>query len=249
MLRQKGHKAELVLLQRSYLGEIQKQSPSPLVFSHALVGIEPAEPGQNWFFLDPTLRMVKPGVLAPHSCERPALVVRQNGPAEWLRLPRAESAKLTYEFDLKADQLGRLEGWVTVTADGYHAGQLGDELPLKPDRDSYVSLLASKLDSFNNINSVIDVKVPESWVAGQEMAVRGYVAMTGLRAEKDEPFQVWLPGYYATSININTTHQNRKAPVFLSRGTTEVIYKIEAPKTWRLQEAVSYTHLTLPTRS
>ena len=181
LLRQRGIKSRLGLVNTIHAGLIHKQAPLYQQFNHAILAID-LKNGKR-LFCDPTIEYSFPGLLAPGDTDRDVLLVHDDG-AEWVRTPPQDAGTLEYSFDLSLAADGEISGWLTLTARGYYAASYANYLVKRNQYDTR-SALSNIVRGFYPTAEVIDVEKPtldETRVT--EYTVRAYwVVAAGETAE------------------------------------------------------------------
>ncbi|HVM63874.1 MAG TPA: DUF3857 and transglutaminase domain-containing protein, partial [Acidimicrobiales bacterium] len=117
LLRHQGVAANLVLVNASDAGLIDRRSPDFRVFSHAIVALPDDRGGYR--FCDPTIARSRPGILSPTDADRDVLVITDDG-ADWAHTPAMTAGRMDYRFDLGLRPTGELSGWFSLSAEGFY---------------------------------------------------------------------------------------------------------------------------------
>lgn len=161
LLRSQGIEAHLALIQTEHLGRVDRRSPDTRHFNHAIVAVKTA---RGWQFTDPTIRHATPGMLAPSSSDRDALIILPDG-IEWARTPVSPGGLVHYHLDMERAEDGSVEGWLESRAGGYYlaAARSYDELMSLEERKRDVQqTLGSLLPGAQLIDLDTAVSTPET---------------------------------------------------------------------------------------
>lgn len=168
LLRHKGIKAHMALINTEHTGRVERRSPDYRHFNHA-IAVAHLEDGP--FFIDATISGAEPGTLSPGDCDREVLLVSQ--PEQWLRTPaqRAGGYGLDFEAALAAD--GSLSGWATLRAAGF-IGALYADYERTSTRDQVRGRLSRQAAQRWEGARVVDVKPGVRDAAAGTYEVSGY---------------------------------------------------------------------------
>lgn len=152
MLRHKGIKAHMLLINTEHLGRVERRSPDYRHFNHAILVAELAD---GPIFCDPTIEGSSPGMLAPSDSDRDVLLVAE--PERWMRTPKQDAGRYALNFDAEISPNGEISGWATLEADGYIAS-LYQNWEAKSTAQQIKERLSKRLANCYPGSRVIDVK-------------------------------------------------------------------------------------------
>ena len=209
LLRHRGIKACIALVNTMHLGLVDQRSPDFRVFSHAIVAIPQAKSG--YLFCDPTISFSEPGMLGSGSSDRDVLVIGENG-ADWVRTPANGVGSVTYQFDLKLAANGELSGWLNLNAEGiYGAGERHRFGRL--DAVDARSEMSKIVRGFFQGAEVVDIDRPE--VASRAAyKIKAYFIVAGRASESDSTTTLNFPSSSALFADLGN-HAERQTTFFM----------------------------------
>lgn len=224
LLRSLGIEARIALLNTTHSGWIDRRSPTYNAFTHAIVAIP--QPRGGHLFCDPTIARSVPGMLAPSSGDRDALLIGDKA-IEWARTPTTEGGRLDYAFDLSLAPNGELSGWLTLTVSGYYAAY---------DRERYVSLdkkdlhseLSGIVRSFYPGAEVIDVELGKG-IEPEPFVAKAYLVSAATEASTGKGQALSFPKAGALLSNLGTKAE-RSTVFFAWKDTSTLKTTIKLPK-------------------
>lgn len=175
MLETKGIKSHLALVNTDHVGRIEKRSPDYREFTHVILAVEEA-PGQ-YLFCDPTVPGLPAGQLGPGSVNREVLLVKSQGPAEWVTTPALSAGTLRYDFDASIDSSGAWSGWLKFGATHYFASNYL-RLEAESNHEQRLKRMANVLSPISNAVRTIDLKILEHQ-AENDYATEVYFVIPG----------------------------------------------------------------------
>jgi len=188
LLRHRGIKADMALVNTDHLGLVDRRAPDFHAFNHAIVAVPKA--GQGYLFCDPTIAFSQPGMLSPGSADRDVLVIADDR-TEWVHTPPQRAGSFNYEFDLKLAATGELSGWMSLTSDGYYgAGERSKFSRL--DADDARSEMSKIVRGFFNGADVVDVTRSEA-PAPAPYVVKAYFLVNGKSSANDGHHTLTFP--------------------------------------------------------
>lgn len=172
MLRFKGIAAHLVLVNTVHLGRIERRTPGPGDFNHAILV---AELPDGPVFCDPTIEGSAPGVISPNDADRDVLVVSK--PERWMRTPPQGEGRYAVDYDAKLSPSGEISGWASFEAEGYLKAMLRaqDE---KDTRPGIIERLQGLVGEVWAGAKVVDIK-PGSAKPGEPYRMQAYFVAPG----------------------------------------------------------------------
>jgi tetratricopeptide (TPR) repeat protein/transglutaminase-like putative cysteine protease len=243
MLRHKGIKANVALVNTEHAGLIAKEIPDYLHFNHAIAVVELPGANSEPVFCDATISGGSPGLLSPSSGDRDILVI--NGTqAQWVRTPPAPAGKDTYTFELEMNPEGRISGWVSWKATGYNAVFLSERFD-GADRESNQSWLQSFVSDFIAGAEVVDFILPDKNTPASEPELKVYFTCPTRQMNDDGRISLPFP-WAARLLNNYGDGSSRRTSYFQWVDHIVVESKIRLPDGWQADSLPQPMHLDTP---
>ncbi|HEY4302489.1 MAG TPA: DUF3857 domain-containing transglutaminase family protein [Candidatus Didemnitutus sp.] len=223
LLRQRGFKAYLALVNTEHAGWIDRRSPTYREFDHAIVAVN--EGGGHWLFCDPTMKYSSPGMLGPGSSDRDVLVV-MGKTAEWVHTPPASAAAVHYDFDLTLSPDGELAGWLKVTSEGFYASWEKERF-VGAETADLRSEMSDRIQGFFPGAEIVDVDAAPKASQGPYV-IRGYFVVPGTTKE-GEHRTLSFPRCHGLLVDTGDQTE-RQSNLFLTRGALIVSARVTLPK-------------------
>lgn len=228
MLKHKGIATKLVFLETDHAGIVEKRSPDYRQFSHVILAAE-ASPGE-WVYIDPTIRYGWPGLLSPSDADREVFLL-DGEKYEWARTPEGDAGEVRYEFDLKRDAHGDLQGWVHMRASGYYAARYHEDF-LSYDRDAAVREVGSVMRTFFPSAEIMDVETKLGEPRKDGFSYRAYLVVPS--GGQEAASTVTLP-FHRSMMPRLSKDGKRQTPDFLWKDVTVAKINLELPEGTRPQ--------------
>lgn len=228
MLKHKGIAAKLVFLETDHAGIVEKRSPDYRQFSHVILTAA-SSPGQ-WVYIDPTIRYGWPGLLSPSDADREVFLL-DGEKYEWARTPSGDAGEVSYEFDLKRDAHGDLQGWVNMKASGYYAARYHEDF-LSYDRDAALREVGSVMRTFFPSAEIMDVETKLGEPRKDGFAYKAYLVVPS--GGQEAASTVALPFHRSMMPRVSKDGK-RLTPDFLWKDVTVAKINLELPEGTRTQ--------------
>jgi transglutaminase-like putative cysteine protease len=225
LLRSLGIQAYLTLIQTEHAGRIERRSPDTRHFNHAIVAVKS---GTAWQFSDPTIRYGRPGMLAPSSSDRDALIVTKDG-IEWAHTPPTQDGTLHYQVDAACDADGTMEGWLEFRCDGYY---------LAAERAYYERF--NRIELKREVQESLEGLLPGARLIDAEPGNgpciwRGFFSLSGQISGNDTRSQLRFPAGDLVSLSMSRD-EKRETTRFLWPMTWRVTGNVKLPPGWTVAE-------------
>ncbi len=236
LLRHCGVTAYLALVETEHRGITHQQLPTYQAFNHAIVAIPPETENGEWLYCDPTIRYGKPGLLSPSSSNRNTLVVQPDR-AVWKMTPTSSAGSLTYDFNLKLNTTGQLEGWMTLSAEGYYSISTGESYHGR-ERDSVLYQLNQLIQPFFAGALVADYVIPspEDKQFKEPVVVKAYFTCPAIQPDQKGRIHLSFPSSSGLISNYGT-NPTRQTDFYQWPDQINVTANIKVPEGYSIQSA------------
>jgi tetratricopeptide (TPR) repeat protein len=236
LLSYKKIPAYVTLINTQHKGIIQHEVPSYMAFDHAITAIPSNSDNKEFIFCDPTISYGKPGMLAPSSSNRESLVVTGDK-ATWVKTPSNHAGSLNYDFDLKLDDHGVLEGWLTLSSAGYYSIGTGERYH-GLDRLSVIRSLNQLIDNYFTGALVADYVIakPTHKQFEDPVIIKAYFTCPRLQPDDKGRLHIDFPHSKNMVMDYGTI-KTRKTDYFQWPDDIRVSSRIELPAGWNIDSS------------
>jgi len=206
MLRSRGIKAWVGLVNTKNEGLIPQKAPGTRMFNHAIVIVD-VDPGEKeeLIFCDPTISYGAPGMISPSSADRDVLLASSEG-GRLVRSPETDAGSYHYDFEIEMDQAGRLSGWMNWKSTGYYAVSTTSSYD-GMDRESMRSRMGNVVRDFFPGAEVVDFKMPDDLAPGKKECL---IKVFFTTAPVDYPAGTNIPVNFPSSSSILMNYGDQK---------------------------------------